>query len=123
MDEERARQAERCAVGDHEIIKTVWVDGEPTNEEYCPLCNARWMCRAYALSDLKRYKSEQDAMFAIQEEFEQAESYKRSEELATAHATIMKAALKTGFFDEDAAGRIALDLIGRCRPDLIPNQP
>ena len=57
------------------------------------------------------------------EEFEQAESYKRSEELATAHATIMKAALKTGFFDEDAAGRIALDLIGRCRPDLIPNQP
>lgn len=72
------------------------------------------------MSDLKKYLNEQDAIFAIQDEFERAEADARITELATASAILFKAARKCGF-DEDAASRIAADLIKKNRPDLLPN--
>jgi hypothetical protein len=71
------------------------------------------------MSDLKKYKLEQDALFAIQDEFEQEEADAKIEDLAHGCAVIFKAARKCGF-DETTSSKIAADLVLKLRPDLKP---
>jgi hypothetical protein len=73
------------------------------------------------MSDLNQYKIEQAAMFAIQDEFDQAEADGRIEDLAEGCAILFRAARKCGF-DEDTVSKIAADLITKLRSDLIQTE-
>ena len=64
------------------------------------------------MSDLNRYKGEEDAIFAAQDEIDQAEEYARSERLGRGMAIIFNEAKKLGF-DENTSTAITVDLIGR----------